>query len=160
MDINELEKSTRFAVAKPSWDEYFFEIAGVVSSRSSCERSKVGAVIVDREHRVVSVGYNDAPAGMPGCESCPRRLSGCEPGSSYDTGSSSCVALHAEQNAILYANRQDLHGSSLYITREPCDGCMKMISGTGIDEIIWPEGWTWKTTKGWGQSDSPYWNGV
>lgn len=127
-------------MTKISRTEYFLGIAEAVSKRSSCERSQVGAVIVDAEGRIVSSGYNDAPKGLPGCEACPRRLSGCLPGSSYDTGATACVALHAEQNAILYANRSDLVRAYMYLTRKPCDGCLKMINGTRIRRVYWPGG--------------------
>lgn len=122
---------------KLSWNEYFLNIAEAVALRSSCERSKVGAVIVDSSHRIVSTGYNDSAAGFPGCESCPRRTSSVCPGSSYDTGPGACVSLHAEQNAILYADRDDVRGSTIYITREPCGGCSKLMVGAGLQLAIW-----------------------
>ncbi len=124
---------------RPNWSEYFFGIATAVSARSSCERRKVGAVVV-KDRRIVGTGYNDSPAGMPGCEACPRRLSGVSPGSSYDTGAGVCVALHAEQNALLYTDRNDLVGSTLYLTTNPCDGCLRMIRGSGIIRVVWPDG--------------------
>ncbi|MGW6624267.1 deoxycytidylate deaminase [Nocardia sp. NPDC055002] len=126
-------------MAKPTWTEYYLGFAEAASKRSSCVRSKVGAVIVKGD-RIVSAGYNDSPAGTPGCESCPRRDSGCAPGSSYDTGPAACVALHAEQNAIIRAAPQDREGADLYVTRAPCDGCAKLIAGSGVRQIIWPEG--------------------
>lgn len=122
---------------RPTFDEYFLNIAAVVASRSSCERSKVGAVLV-KDRRIRGTGYNDSPAGQPGCETCPRRLSGCEPGSSYDTGVGACVALHAEQNVLLHTDRADLVDATLYVSREPCVGCWKMINGAGIARIVFP----------------------
>lgn len=122
---------------KPSWDEYGLALAQAASIRSSCVRSKVGSVILDRDHRVRSTGYNDSPAGTPGCEQCPRRTSGVKPGSSYDTGVGTCLALHAELNAVLYANREDLDGATLYVTRAPCHGCSRVIRGTRIARIVY-----------------------
>ena len=122
------------------WTDYFLNIAEAVSLRSSCERAKVGAIIVDISNRIVSTGYNDSPSGEPGCEACPRRTSGCAPGSSYDTGAGACVALHAEQNCLLYAGRDDVRGSTMYLTREPCDGCWKMLRGSGLSRVVWPGG--------------------
>ena len=127
------------AVAKPSWDDYFLGIAQVVSQRSDCERSKVGAVVVNN-NRIRSTGYNGSPAGLPGCETCPRRLSTIEPGSEYDQGQYRCIAIHAEANALLYCNREDLVDATLYVTREPCYGCMKLIRATGIAAVLWPDG--------------------
>lgn len=124
---------------KPSWDEYFLKIAQAVSLRSDCERSQVGAVVV-KDNRIRGTGYNGAAAGYPGCETCPRRLSGCAPGSGYDAGANLCVAIHAEANALLYCDREDLSGSTLYITREPCYGCEKLINATGIERVVTPNG--------------------
>ncbi|WP_222932693.1 deoxycytidylate deaminase [Nocardia yunnanensis] len=124
-------------MTRPSWDEYFLQIARTASIRSSCERSKVGAVVV-RDRRIRSTGYNDSPAGTPGCESCPRRTSGCEPGSSYDTGPGACHAIHAEGNALIHADREDLVDATLYITRAPCGGCSKLIQAAGITRVVYP----------------------
>src|SRR5690554_7251561 len=90
-------------MSRPDWDEYFLGIAGAVAARSDCERSRVGAVVV-KDRRIRGTGYNGAPAGMPGCSTCPRRTSDCAPGSDY----SNCVAVHAEANALLYCDREDL----------------------------------------------------
>lgn len=118
---------------RPTWDEYFFGIAEAVSRRSTCVRSQVGAVVVDPHHRVRSTGYNDGPAGMPGCSDCPRRTSTVPPGSNYDN----CVSVHAEANALLYCDRQDLLYGTLYVTRKPCISCFKLIWGTGVREVKW-----------------------
>ncbi|WP_459957334.1 deoxycytidylate deaminase [Nocardia sp. IFM 10818] len=122
---------------RPGWDEYFLEIARAVSLRSDCERDRVGAVVVN-QRRIRATGYNGAPAGAAGCATCPRRTSGCAPGSSYDAGASACVAVHAEANALLYCDRADLAGSTLYITREPCYSCRKLIDATGIAQVVYP----------------------
>lgn len=126
---------------RPTWDQYFAAIAQTVSIRSDCERSKVGAVVV-KANRIRATGFNGSPAGQPGCDTCPRRLSGVAPGSSYDTGGGACIALHAEQNALLFASRDDCEDATLYITRAPCDGCWRMIQGSGIRRVVWPEGET------------------
>lgn len=124
---------------RPDWDIYFMGIALAVSVRSDCERRKVGAVVV-KDRRIRGTGYNGAPAGEPGCESCPRRTSGVCPGSSYDTGAGACVAVHAEANALLYCDREDLIGATLYLTDAPCEGCQKLIRGAGVTRVVWPEG--------------------
>lgn len=123
---------------KPTWSEYYLGIAEAASKRSSCERAKVGAAVV-KNNRVVALGYNNAPAGKPGCESCPCRTSGVEPGAPYDgSDSGRCHALHAELNACIYADREDLTDSTLYVTRAPCTGCMKVIQAAGIAEVVYP----------------------
>jgi dCMP deaminase len=125
------------AVSKPTWSEYYLGIAEAASKRSSCTRSKVGAVVV-KNNRVVSLGYNDSPAGKPGCEACPRRLSNVEPGSNYDEGPGRCGSIHAEANSLLHANREDLVGATLYCTRSPCTACSKLIEAAGITDVVYP----------------------
>lgn len=127
---------------RPNWDEYFLEIGRAVSARSDCERRKVGAVVVAKDRRIRSTGYNGAPAGEPGCATCPRRNSSVASGSSYDTGAGSCVAIHAEANALIYCNREDLIGSTLYITHDfgPCDGCLRLIKAAGVSRVVYPKG--------------------
>lgn len=127
---------------RPDWDTYYLQIARAVSARADCTRRKVGAIIVSGD-RIVSTGYNGAPSGKPGCltsGACPRGLLDVQqvaPGSSYDTGAGSCIALHAEQNAILRAGL-DSRGSTLYITDEPCGGCARLIEGAGIARVVFP----------------------
>lgn len=121
-------------VSRPDWDTYFLSVARTVSIRSDCERDKVGAVVV-KDRRIRASGYNGAPSGAPGCDSCPRRTSNCPPGSSYDN----CVAIHAEANALLHCDRADLIGATLYVTRKPCYACSKLIAGAGITKVITPE---------------------
>lgn len=124
---------------RPDFDRYFLGIADAVAVRADCARRRVGAVVV-KDRRIRATGYNGSPAGDPGCVSCPRRLSSVAPGSSYDTGAGVCVAVHAEANALLYCDREDLVGATLYITTDPCDGCLKLIRATGIARVVWPEG--------------------
>lgn len=128
---------------RPDWDTYYLYIAQAVATRADCTRRTIGAIIVKGD-RIVSTGYNGAPAGKPGCltqNACPRgRMSKTEVamGSSYDTGAGSCIALHAEQNAILRAGL-DARGSILYITDEPCDGCSRLIEGAGISLVVFSD---------------------
>lgn len=126
-------------VSRPDWDAYFLGIADAVAARADCERRRVGAVVV-KDRRIRATGYNGAPAGEPGCITCPRRTSNVSPGSSYDTGPGQCVSVHAEANALLYCDREDLRGSTLYITTNPCDGCLKLIRAAGVSRVVWPEG--------------------
>jgi dCMP deaminase len=127
---------------RPDWPEYFLSIARVVATRADCTRRQVGAVLV-KGNRIFATGYNGAPSGDPGCltdGACPRGNSDVPPRSSYDTGPGSCVALHAEQNAIIYSSRDQSQGATLYCTDYPCDGCMRMIRGAGILKVVTPEG--------------------
>lgn len=128
---------------RPSWDTYYLGMARQASARADCTRRRVGAIIVLGDD-IVATGYNGAPKGEPGCLSagaCPRgQLTNLEvaPGSSYDTGKGACIALHAEQNAIIRAGRL-CRGATLYITDEPCDGCARLIRGAGITRVVFPQ---------------------
>jgi len=136
---------------RPGWDEYFLGIAEAVSARADCTRRRCGAVIV-KNRRIVATGYNGAPAGGKSClkGECPRgRLSHSElpPGasdapSSYDTGAGSCIALHAEQNAVMYSDQDSRKSASIYVTDEPCGGCMRMLSGSGVLMVVFPKNGT------------------
>lgn len=131
---------------RQTWDEWGLGMAYSVSGRADCTRRRVGSVIMDSDHTIISTGYNGAPAGEPGCLSdgaCPRgRLSNEDvpPGSSYDTGAGSCIAVHAEANALLRAPWPRLDGATIYCTEEPCDGCLRLIKGTLIARIVTPSG--------------------
>lgn len=141
---------------RPSWDQYFLNIADAVSERSDCTRRLVGAVVV-KDNRIKATGYPGVPPGEPGCldGACPRGrhhydnyLECCdcgnpwpcrdavEPGSSYDTGPGACISIHAEANALLDADREDCLGATIYITHQPCYGCYKLIRRSGITRIV------------------------
>lgn len=132
---------------RPSFDEYFMGVAEAVAARADCTRRLASAVIV-KDHRIVSTGYNGAPAGAPGCKSagaCPRgRLSRDELSSysDYDSGPGRCIAVHAEANALLYAHRDGTEGATLYTwsstpVGRPCSGCTRLIAGAGIDRVVY-----------------------
>jgi dCMP deaminase len=115
---------------RSSWDEYFMNIAKVVSSRSTCDRKFVGAVIV-RDKTILSTGYNGSIRGMPHCS---------EVGHMMEDGH--CVAtIHAESNAILQAakNGVSIDGASIYVTASPCWSCFKQIANTGMRRIVYGE---------------------
>lgn len=126
---------------RPDWDEWGLLLTDAVAKRADCTRRKVGAVIMRPGHTIVSTGYNGAPSGVRGCigGGCPRSQSGVEPGSSYDTGAGTCIALHAEQNALLRASWDEMQDSTLYVSENPCDGCLRMISGSPVRFIITPK---------------------
>lgn len=131
---------------RPTWDEWGLALAKTAALRADCTRRQVGAVLMTLDHSIVATGYNGAPSGEKGCltaSACPRgrmSLKAVEPGSSYDIGPGSCIALHAEQNVLLRATWDDQFGSTLYVTDEPCGGCWRMIQGTPIAMVFWPGG--------------------
>ncbi|MFN4227746.1 MAG: deoxycytidylate deaminase [Candidatus Ratteibacteria bacterium] len=125
---------------RPDWDNYFMEIAQLVSKRSTCLRRKVGAVLV-KEKRILATGYNGAPTGLAHCKEvgCVREKLKIPSGERHEL----CRGLHAEQNAILQSayHGVSIKGSKLYITCHPCSVCAKMIINAGIEEVIIKEGY-------------------
>ncbi len=119
-------------MARPSWDDYFLEIAGVVAKRATCDRKHVGAVIVDGRRRIVSTGYNGAPAGVNHCDDVGHLLKKID-------GRDSCIrSLHAESNALDDAGRRS-RGGTLYVTVTPCFECSKRIANAGIVRVVYFE---------------------
>jgi deoxycytidylate deaminase len=120
---------------RPSWDSYFLQIAKDVATRATCNRKHVGAVIVDQRHRIVSTGYNGAPAGMSHCsgpEGVGHELKIIE-------GRQSCVrTLHAESNALDDAGRR-ARDCTLYVTVTPCYPCAQRLVNAGIVRIVYGE---------------------
>jgi len=130
---------------RPDWDEYFIEIAKVISSRSTCLRRKYGAVIV-KDRVIVSTGYNGSPRGMTNCidiGKCTRKELNIPAGERYEL----CEAVHAEQNAIINAPPERMQGATIYIagfeedrsfaTGKPCKLCDRMIRNAQISEVVY-----------------------
>ena len=121
--------------ARPSLDEYFMRIALVVSTRSTCLRKKVGAVLV-RDKRILATGYNGAPSGMKHCSEvgCLREQSGVPSGERHEL----CRGVHAEQNAIIQAALHGVstEGATLYCTHQPCILCTKMLINAKIVRVV------------------------
>ncbi len=123
-------------MTRKSKDIYFAEIADLVSSRSTCLRNQVGAVIV-KESQILSTGYNGAPKGLRHCDEigCIREQLGVRPGERHEL----CRGLHAEQNAVIQAayHGVSVSGSRIYCTTRPCSICTKMLINAGIQEIVY-----------------------
>ncbi len=126
---------------RPSWDEYFMEMALVTAKRSTCMRRQVGAVIVKDKH-IIATGYNGAPRGIEHCEDrggCLRQKLNIPSGERHEL----CMALHAEQNAIIQAATlgQSIEGATIYVTHQPCVICAKMLINAGMQRIVVREGY-------------------
>ncbi len=125
---------------RPTWDEYFLEIANVAKKRSTCLRRQVGAVIV-RENRILSTGYNGVPTGIKHCDEvgCLRDKLNIPSGERHEL----CRGSHAEQNAIVNAANFgiSLKDSTIYINTQPCILCTKMIINAGILRVVYEEGY-------------------
>jgi dCMP deaminase len=128
-----LQKSLYFE--RPSWDEYFMNVARVVASRSNCVKRKVAAVVtVDK--RIVSTGYNGTPRGVRNCNE-----GGCRRCNEFGIGGADlgeCLCSHGEENAITQAayHGVSVRGATLYTTLCPCLLCTKMIINAGISEVV------------------------
>jgi dCMP deaminase len=133
-----MKKKTKFK--RPSWDEYFLQMAKFISSRSTCLRRRVGAVAV-RDKRILATGYNGAPSGLKHCIDigCLREKLRIPSGQRHEL----CRALHAEQNVLIQAGLYgiSLKGSTFYATNQPCVICAKMLINAGIKEIVIASGY-------------------
>jgi dCMP deaminase len=118
---------------RPDFDDIYMELAVNLAKRSHCIKRQVGAVLA-KDTRIISIGYNGPPAGTHNCDEewpetgCPR-----------DSKGGCSLALHAEQNAILYAvkNKTSVEGATLYITLSPCLACSRIIYSMGISKVIY-----------------------
>jgi len=130
---------------RPSWEEYFIEIAKVVSTRSTCLRRRYGAVIV-KDNVIVSTGYNGAPRGSANCVDrgvCRRKELNVPAGERYEL----CEAVHAEQNAIINGSPERMKDGSIYIAGfeedssvaegKPCLLCKRMIRNAQIRQVVY-----------------------
>lgn len=126
------------SLERPSIDEYFMEMAKLISKRSTCLRRKVGALLV-KDKRVLATGYNGAPKGLPHCSEvgCMREKLDVPAGERQEL----CRGLHAEQNCIIQAAvfGVSTKGATLYTTHFPCSICAKMIINAEISEIVYEE---------------------
>ena len=127
-------------MSRPAWPEYFTEITRMVSTRSTCKRRRVGAILV-KNKRILATGYNGAPSGVDHCLDigCLRDQLGIPSGERHEL----CRGLHAEQNAILQAayHGVSIEGSDLYCTNLPCIICSKMIINAGIKRVYYLDGY-------------------
>jgi len=125
---------------RPGWDAYFMSIAEVVSTRSTCLRRHVGAVIV-KNKQIVSTGYNGAPKGVTHCSEtgCLREQLNIPAGEKHEI----CRGSHAEINAIVQAASvgSSTEGAVIYCTHQPCAFCAKAIINAGIKKVIYKEGY-------------------
>lgn len=115
-----------------SWDEFFMRVAVAAKLRSKDPKTQVGACIADKDHRILSVGYNGTPAGIDDDE-FPWESTG-EPLTDKHN-----YVIHAEANAILNyrGSNKDLVGATIYVTLFPCHECAKTLVQAGIGEVVY-----------------------
>ena len=118
---------------RPEFNDIFMELAVNLAKRSHCIKRHVGAVLA-KDTRIISIGYNGPPAGTHNCdeqwpeEGCPR-----------DSKGGCSLAIHAEQNALLYAvkNKTEVKGATMYVTLAPCLACARIIYTMGVAKVIY-----------------------
>ena len=119
---------------RPGWHQYFMEMAYLASTRSTCLRRQVGAVIV-KDNQIISTGYNGAPKHIRHCAitGCLREQLKVPSGERHEL----CRGVHAEQNAVIQAaiNGTSIRGASLYCTNQPCVICSKILINAEIKII-------------------------
>lgn len=120
-------------IKKPSFDEIFMDLAQNLALRSHCTRAQVGCVLT-KDTRIISIGYNGPASGTHNCDEDFKDEGGCP----KDSKGSCSLALHAEQNAILYASKNGagIEGSTIYVTLSPCISCARIIYNMKIKKVI------------------------
>jgi dCMP deaminase len=121
---------------RPTWDEYFIELANAAAKRATCDRGRSGCVIV-RDKQVLVTGYVGSPKGLPHCDEVGHLMKKVV----HDDGSVTqhCMrTVHAEQNAICQAARRGiaLDGGTLYCRMTPCRTCAMLIINCGIERVV------------------------
>jgi len=112
---------------RKSWEEYYMQLAETVAERSTCDRANVGAVIVNKDQRIVSTGYNGSLSGNPHCDDIGHTIR-----------DGHCIAtIHAEMNALLYCAKEGISvkGCTIYATHFPCLNCTKALIQAGIKKL-------------------------
>ena len=130
--------------SRPSWDDTWLSVAHIIAKRSLCS-TQVGAVIVDTRNRPISMGYNGPPAGFDHenkwCSHwCDR---GNIPNEYQQTGITpkhpayyDCPSLHAEQNALITADKANFTGGTIYVNGHLCGTCAKLIANSGLKRVV------------------------
>ena len=118
---------------RPEFDDIYMELAVNLAKRSHCIKRHVGAVLT-KDTRIISIGYNGPPAGTHNCD-IEFPVNGC----AHDSKGSCSLAIHAEQNAIMYAvkNKASVEGTTLYVTLSPCIACARIIFSMGIEQVVY-----------------------
>ena len=131
-----MKKQEKNQYVRPSWDEYFMNIAKIVGSRGTCDRGRSGCVIV-RDRRILVTGYVGSPAGLPHCDESGHEMS--ELVDDDGRRSEHCIrTIHAEQNAIAQAAQigTAINDSTIYCKMTPCYTCAKIINNAGIKRVV------------------------
>lgn len=121
---------------RPSWDEYFMEIARAVATRATCDRGRSGCVIA-KDKQILVTGYVGSPKGLPHCDEIGHQMKTTTHEDGHQT--QHCVrTTHAEQNAIVQAAKLGvpIDGGTLYCKMTPCAICAKMMVNAGLTRVV------------------------
>ncbi|MFV9510985.1 deoxycytidylate deaminase [Tepidibacillus sp. LV47] len=119
---------------RKSWDEYFMDLAFTVAERATCPRRHVGAILV-KDKKLMGTGYNGSPSGVLDCYE-----QGCLIEHYHENGEEKerCIrTIHAEVNLMLFTDRADREGATVFVTDSPCYNCAKMLANSGIKEVVY-----------------------
>ncbi len=131
-----VENKEKEVYRRPSWDEYFTNIAKTVATRATCDRGRSGCVVA-KDHRILVTGYVGSPSGLPHCDEVGHQMKQVVHEDGRTTNH--CVrTVHAEQNAITEAARLGipLTGATLYCKMTPCRVCAMLIINCGIERVV------------------------
>lgn len=134
--VEELYEKILSGIPRPSWDEYFIDIANAVGKRATCNRGKAGTVIV-KDKQILATGYAGSPKGLPHCDEAGHQMNTIK----HEDGSETkhCIrTAHSEQNAICQAAKTgiSINGATMYTKMMPCATCAKMIINSGIKRLV------------------------
>lgn len=106
---------------------------------STCAKNQYLALIVGADGHLLGTGYNGGPKGTPHCDEgyCPRAVNNVPSGTPYDKGDGFCIAIHAEQNALLHTDWTQRAGATLYVNGTPCVDCARLLSNSGISRVMY-----------------------
>jgi dCMP deaminase len=124
---------------RKTWDEYFMDLAYMASTRATCPRRHVGAVLT-KNRKVLGTAYNGSPSGVDSCLEI-----GCMLHNYYETDEHGTIVekqkcirtIHAEQNLLLFTDQADRQGATIYVTDQPCWTCANLIANSGIIEVVY-----------------------
>jgi dCMP deaminase len=112
------------------------QVADAISQRSRCSRAQIGAVVVSKDQRISSTGYNGPASLFPTEDECMSWCPRAQGLTTLDNTYDSCPSIHAEANALLYVDRSRVEGGTIYITDAACYQCAKLISNSGITRVV------------------------
>lgn len=127
---------------KKSWDHYFMDMAYMAATRATCPRRHVGAILV-KDKKLLGSAYNGAPAGTSDCyeEGCLLTETIEEVDGELVKNNRCIRTIHAEQNLLLFTDRDERVGATVFVTDQPCWTCTNMLANSGIKEIVYHRGY-------------------